>query len=72
MIAKLDNEISKLLRRSAVVRDNKKTGKTVLSFVERNQENTRSTSYIQVLGNNKLKENEINGGYRTNKAGRKI
>ncbi len=54
---------------STVGRDTKKIGSTVLNLVAANHENRVSKSYIHALGNKKLKEKEINGGYRKNKAG---
>ena len=71
VIAKLVNEISNILRTSAIGRVNKKIGRIVLNLVERNMENNKRESQTQVLGNKKVKDIEIKGGYKTNNAGRK-
>ena len=71
VIAKLANEISNILRTSAIGRENKNTGRTVLNLVERKTENSKRELYTHVLGNKKVKDIEIKGGYKTKTAGRK-
>ena len=61
-MAKPDIEISKTLSKSAVANDNRKIGKAILNFTERNNEKTKSELYIHRLGTTALKKKTATDG----------
>jgi hypothetical protein len=56
------NEITKTLSKSAVASENRKIGKAMLNFTERNNEKTRKELYIHILGITALKTNTTTEG----------
>lgn len=57
VITKLPIIISNVFSKSAVNKDTSIIGRARLSFTDRNRENTKTESYIQVLGTKALRKN---------------
>ena len=62
VMTKLPAIINNVFSRSAVKRDTSIIGRARLNFIDRNRENTRTDSYIQVLGTKALRKNTAMDG----------
>ena len=60
----LSREITKILRKSAVPKDNRKRGRAMLNLTDKNKEKTSRELYIQRLGITALKKNTTTEGIK--------